>query len=92
VVAEKRGLTALRYQHWEDGKGGEQVAFLFPLQLLFNEPADTRNRHFRYISTRLLRKRSAPSFAPKLTAAVSIGTVVFSNLVAEGTGDLKTKT
>ncbi|EIM89649.1 uncharacterized protein STEHIDRAFT_51293 [Stereum hirsutum FP-91666 SS1] len=25
VVAEKRGLTALRYQHWEDGKGGEQV-------------------------------------------------------------------
>ena len=27
VAAEKRGLTALRYQHWEDGKGGEQVAF-----------------------------------------------------------------
>jgi len=23
--AEKHGLTALRYQHWEDGKGGEQV-------------------------------------------------------------------
>jgi len=25
VAAEKRGLTALRYQHWENGKGGEQV-------------------------------------------------------------------
>ncbi|KAI9453344.1 mitochondrial ATP synthase epsilon chain-domain-containing protein [Russula earlei] len=25
VMAEKRGLTALRYQHWEGGKGGEQV-------------------------------------------------------------------
>jgi F-type H+-transporting ATPase subunit epsilon len=28
VAAEKRGTTALRYQHWEDGKGGEQVGFL----------------------------------------------------------------
>jgi hypothetical protein len=27
VAAEKRGLTALRYQHWEGGKGGEQVTF-----------------------------------------------------------------
>ncbi|KAH8998223.1 mitochondrial ATP synthase epsilon chain-domain-containing protein [Lactarius hatsudake] len=26
LVAEKRGLTALRYQHWEGGKGGEQVS------------------------------------------------------------------
>ncbi|TFK36477.1 mitochondrial ATP synthase epsilon chain-domain-containing protein [Crucibulum laeve] len=25
AVAEKRGLTALRYQQWENGKGGEQV-------------------------------------------------------------------
>ncbi|EEB89596.1 hypothetical protein MPER_12287 [Moniliophthora perniciosa FA553] len=25
LAAEKRGLTALRYQQWEDGKGGEQV-------------------------------------------------------------------
>ena len=25
VKAEKRGLTALRYQQWEGGKGGEQV-------------------------------------------------------------------
>jgi len=25
VAAEKRGLTALRYQNWENGKGGEQV-------------------------------------------------------------------
>ncbi|KAF8889880.1 mitochondrial ATP synthase epsilon chain-domain-containing protein [Infundibulicybe gibba] len=25
VAAEKRGLTALRYQHWEDGKGGQQT-------------------------------------------------------------------
>jgi len=29
VAAEKRGSTVLRYQHWEDGKGGEQV-FLNP--------------------------------------------------------------
>jgi len=29
VTAEKRGLTALRYQNWEDGKGGEQV-YLYP--------------------------------------------------------------
>ena len=28
VVAEKRGITALRYQHWENGKGGEQVSVL----------------------------------------------------------------
>ena len=27
MAAEKRGLTALKYQHWEGGKGGEQVAF-----------------------------------------------------------------
>jgi hypothetical protein len=27
LAAEKRGLTAQRYQHWEGGKGGEQVAF-----------------------------------------------------------------
>ncbi|KAL0573894.1 hypothetical protein V5O48_008042 [Marasmius crinis-equi] len=25
LAAEKRGLTALRYQKWENGKGGEQV-------------------------------------------------------------------
>ncbi|KAI0056432.1 hypothetical protein BV25DRAFT_1920979 [Artomyces pyxidatus] len=29
VAAEKRGLTALKYQHWENGQGGEQV-FLNP--------------------------------------------------------------
>lgn len=29
VAAEKRGLTALRYQHWENGKGGEQVSSLW---------------------------------------------------------------
>ncbi|KII88274.1 hypothetical protein PLICRDRAFT_618233 [Plicaturopsis crispa FD-325 SS-3] len=29
VKAEKRGLTALRYQNWENGQGGEQV-FLNP--------------------------------------------------------------
>lgn len=27
VAAEKRGLTALRYQHWENGQGGQQVRF-----------------------------------------------------------------
>ncbi|TFY77159.1 hypothetical protein EWM64_g6856 [Hericium alpestre] len=25
LVADKRGLTALRYQRWENGKGGDQV-------------------------------------------------------------------
>ena len=25
VKAEKRGLTALRYQHWANGQGGEHV-------------------------------------------------------------------
>ncbi|KAI0748403.1 mitochondrial ATP synthase epsilon chain-domain-containing protein [Daedaleopsis nitida] len=25
VAAEKRGLTILRYQHWQDGQGGPQV-------------------------------------------------------------------
>lgn len=25
VGAEKRGLTALKYQHWENGEGGQQV-------------------------------------------------------------------
>ncbi|KAH9950232.1 mitochondrial ATP synthase epsilon chain-domain-containing protein, partial [Amylocystis lapponica] len=25
VVAEKRGLTILRYQQWENGQGGQQV-------------------------------------------------------------------
>jgi F-type H+-transporting ATPase subunit epsilon len=29
VKAEKRGLTAMRYQHWENGKGGEQVCLSF---------------------------------------------------------------
>jgi len=29
VSAEKRGLTAVRYQRWENGQGGEQV-FLNP--------------------------------------------------------------
>ena len=26
LASEKRGVTALRYQHWEGGKGGEQVS------------------------------------------------------------------
>ncbi|KAJ7353288.1 mitochondrial ATP synthase epsilon chain-domain-containing protein [Mycena albidolilacea] len=25
LAAEKRGLTALRYQHWENGEGGVQT-------------------------------------------------------------------
>jgi len=25
LATEKHGITALRYQHWENGKGGEQV-------------------------------------------------------------------
>ena len=30
LAAEKRGLTGLRYQKWEGGKGGEQVRFPSP--------------------------------------------------------------
>ena len=29
VKAEKRGQTILRYQNWQDGKGGEQVCVSF---------------------------------------------------------------
>ena len=29
VKAEKRGQTILRYQNWQDGKGGEQVCISF---------------------------------------------------------------
>lgn len=29
VAADRRGLTAMRYQHWENGKGGEQVCCVF---------------------------------------------------------------
>lgn len=36
VVAEKRGLTALRYQHWEGGKGGEQVAVFIPSRYILS--------------------------------------------------------
>ncbi|KAI5124367.1 hypothetical protein M0805_008971 [Coniferiporia weirii] len=32
VKAEKRGLTALRYQDWENGKGGEQVHLNPPVE------------------------------------------------------------
>ncbi|KAF8824239.1 hypothetical protein HHX47_DHR8000453 [Lentinula edodes] len=31
LAAEKRGLTALRYQVWENGKGGEQPTRAPPL-------------------------------------------------------------
>ena len=29
VVAEKRGLTSVRYQEWKNGVGGEQVCLSF---------------------------------------------------------------
>ena len=29
LVAEKRGLTTVRYQKWENGVGGQQVRLLF---------------------------------------------------------------
>ncbi|KZS99118.1 hypothetical protein SISNIDRAFT_480693 [Sistotremastrum niveocremeum HHB9708] len=32
VKAEKRGLTALRYQNWKDGQGGEQVYLVPPVE------------------------------------------------------------
>ncbi|KAI0253475.1 mitochondrial ATP synthase epsilon chain-domain-containing protein [Lactifluus subvellereus] len=53
VAAEKRGLTAVRYQHWEGGKGGEQVRSLTPSRATMLE-----KRCHRFISTRLLRRHS----------------------------------
>jgi len=32
LAAERRGVTSLRYQHWEDGKGGEQVHLVPPVE------------------------------------------------------------
>jgi len=39
LQAEKRGLTAVRYQHWENGKGGEQVHLYPPAQESRGKPA-----------------------------------------------------
>jgi hypothetical protein len=56
VAAEKRGLTALRYQHWEGGKGGEQVAFFFYSRYILTCLANDHGTR-RCIFTRLLRRR-----------------------------------
>ncbi|KAJ6457161.1 mitochondrial ATP synthase epsilon chain-domain-containing protein [Mycena polygramma] len=32
LAAEKRGLTALRYQHWENGEGGAQTMLVPELE------------------------------------------------------------
>jgi F-type H+-transporting ATPase subunit epsilon len=74
VAAEKRGLTALRYQHWENGKGGEQVLF-FSSRSYVMESADTRNRHLRCISTRLLTRHSALSQA---RCSPTVEAIIFS--------------
>lgn len=37
LAAEKRGLTALKYQKWEGGLGGLQVCIL-ALPLIFHAP------------------------------------------------------
>ena len=41
LAAERRGQTLLRYQNWEDGKGGEQVSthtsFLVEQQIKLND-------------------------------------------------------
>jgi hypothetical protein len=60
LAAEKRGLTALRYQHWESGKGGEQVEFFSSSRYILTCLANAWGRHGmgRCISTRLLRRRS----------------------------------
>lgn len=74
VAAEKRGLTALRYQHWENGKGGEQVLF-FSSRCYIMESADTRNRHLRCFSTRLLTRHSA---LPQARCSPTIETIISS--------------
>ncbi|KAK0196502.1 mitochondrial ATP synthase epsilon chain-domain-containing protein [Armillaria mellea] len=50
VLAEKRGLTALRYQKWENGQGGQQVCVLplrrgrdlMDVQVLLKPEAETK--------------------------------------------------
>jgi F-type H+-transporting ATPase subunit epsilon len=36
LAAEKRGLTQLRYQQWENGQGGRQVCVLNPIRHQFS--------------------------------------------------------
>lgn len=53
LAAEKRGVTTLRYQQWENGKGGQQVmifslkclvskSVLQPIRLLYQKKPETR--------------------------------------------------
>jgi len=74
VAAEKRGLTALRYQHWENGKGSEQV-LSFSSRCYIMESANTRNRHLRCISTRLLTRHST---LPQARCSPTIETIISS--------------
>lgn len=37
VLAEKRGLTSVRYQKWEDGVGGRQVRLSFRKNCQFEQ-------------------------------------------------------
>ena len=43
AAAEKRGLTALRYQNWENGKGGEQVRTITALHFVVFTDASFRS-------------------------------------------------
>jgi len=38
LKAEKRGLTAMRYQHWENGKGGELTYLIPPVEKEAGKP------------------------------------------------------
>jgi len=46
VAAEKRGLTALKYQHWEDGIGGEQASLTINKNLCFTDTFFNFNKRF----------------------------------------------
>ncbi|EIW84659.1 hypothetical protein CONPUDRAFT_116808 [Coniophora puteana RWD-64-598 SS2] len=39
VAAEKRGLTTVRYQHWENGVGGQQTVLNPELEKAPGKPA-----------------------------------------------------
>ena len=36
VLAEKRGLSSVRYQKWENGVGGQQVRLALPVNVFAN--------------------------------------------------------
>jgi hypothetical protein len=66
LAAEKRGVTTLRYQKWESGKGGQQVrdnSLEFPYFLLHG----LGSRHARFSSLQLSSYDSPHSPSDRFT-------------------------